>query len=219
MDSPTAQPRLLKFRSGHPTAPSILRFYGPDGKALLSAAQGDRAVRLTSVVRDARSAELSQGPGLAKKSTSLSQPLASLKLSPVTKLSASTTRARDWDNLLTAHKDEPFARSWSVTNMRLGRHVFAVPKANNGIRGVVTAVYVSQCGNFAMAGTANGTIAAWSIQSGTTRRTYELPPPPASRNGVPSARSISGLVSDALNSTIVASTLDGQVVVSAAHKP
>jgi len=213
MDSPTAAPRLLKFRSGHPTAPSILRFYGSDGKSLLSAAQGDRAVRLTSVVRDARSAEISQGPGLAKKSASLSQPAAALKLPPVTRLSASTTRARDWDNLLTAHKDEPFARTWTVNNMRLGQHVFAVPKKDDATRGAVTAVHVSPCGNFGIAGTANGVVAVWSMQSGLFRRTYTLPEPPAVRRGVPATRSISGLASDTLNRTIVASTLDGQLVV------
>ncbi|KAH7102300.1 Utp21-domain-containing protein [Auriculariales sp. MPI-PUGE-AT-0066] len=203
MDSPTAPPRLLKFRSG------ILPRHG---KALLSAAQGDRAVRLTSVVRDARSAELSQGPGLTKKSASLSTSVAALKLPAVTRLSASTNRARDWDNLLTAHKDEPFARSWSVSNMRLGQHVFAIPKKDDVSRGVVTAVHVSPCGNFSIAGAANGSITAWSIQSGLLRRSYTLPKAPPARKGVPSTRSISGLAIDALNRSVIASTLDGQIV-------
>lgn len=59
-DSPTAPPRLLKFRAGHAAPPHLIRFYGEDGKQLLTAAR-DRALRCTSVVRDSRSFELSQG--------------------------------------------------------------------------------------------------------------------------------------------------------------
>ena len=38
-----------------------MRYYGEDGKGLLSAG-ADRALRYTSVVRDSRGYELSQGP-------------------------------------------------------------------------------------------------------------------------------------------------------------
>jgi U3 small nucleolar RNA-associated protein 21 len=59
-DSPTAAPRLLKFRSGHNAPPHLIRYYGDDGKQLLTASR-DRSLRCTSVVRDSRSFELSQG--------------------------------------------------------------------------------------------------------------------------------------------------------------
>jgi U3 small nucleolar RNA-associated protein 21 len=59
-DSPTAAPRLLKFRSGHHAPPHLIRYYGDDGKQLLTASR-DRSLRCTSVVRDSRSFELSQG--------------------------------------------------------------------------------------------------------------------------------------------------------------
>lgn len=59
-DSPTAAPRLLKFRSGHHEPPHLIRYYGDDGKQLLTASR-DRSLRCTSVVRDSRSFELSQG--------------------------------------------------------------------------------------------------------------------------------------------------------------
>lgn len=203
LDSPGAPPRLLKFRSGHPVAPSLLRYYGADGKVLLSAAQ-DRAVRMTSVVRDARSAELSQGPGLAKKSASLAVSAGSLKLPAVTALSFSATRARDWDDLLTAHKDEGFARSWSVANLRVGNHTFVFPETKGVAAGVVTAVCVSACGNFGACGSATGQVAIWSMQSGLLRKAFALPPSAAGKS-----RAVSGLASDALNTTLVVSTLDG----------
>lgn len=59
-DSPTALPRLLKLRSGHSAPPTCIRYYGDDGKQILTAGR-DRALRYTSVVRDSRSFELSQG--------------------------------------------------------------------------------------------------------------------------------------------------------------
>ena len=59
-DSPTAPPRLLKFRSGHRSPPHLIRYYANDGKQLLTASR-DRSLRCTSVVRDSRSFELSQG--------------------------------------------------------------------------------------------------------------------------------------------------------------
>ena len=59
-DSPTTAPRLHKFRSGHHEPPHLIRYYGEDGKQLLTASR-DRSLRYTSVVRDSRSFELSQG--------------------------------------------------------------------------------------------------------------------------------------------------------------
>jgi U3 small nucleolar RNA-associated protein 21 len=59
-ESPTAPPRLLKFRSGHNAPPHLIRYYGDDGKQLLTASR-DRSLRCTSVVRDSRSFEMSQG--------------------------------------------------------------------------------------------------------------------------------------------------------------
>jgi U3 small nucleolar RNA-associated protein 21 len=59
-DSPTSVPRLLKLRGGHHAPPTCIRYYGEDGKQILTAGR-DRALRYTSVVRDSRSHELSQG--------------------------------------------------------------------------------------------------------------------------------------------------------------
>ena len=56
----TTAPRLHKFRSGHHEPPHLIRYYGEDGKQLLTASR-DRSLRYTSVVRDSRSFELSQG--------------------------------------------------------------------------------------------------------------------------------------------------------------
>ena len=66
-------------------------------------------------------------PGsLAKKAANLSIPIASLKFPPVSALSYSTTRSKDWDDILTAHTDEAVARTWTMKDKRLGKHVFTL---------------------------------------------------------------------------------------------
>jgi len=56
----------------------------------------------------------------------LSIPLTSLKLPPITAMSYSTTRWKDWDNILTAHADETFARTWNMLQKKKGKHVFGL---------------------------------------------------------------------------------------------
>ncbi|KAH9484417.1 U3 small nucleolar RNA-associated protein 21-like protein [Psilocybe cubensis] len=221
-DSPTSPPRLLKYRSGHQTPPHLIRYYADDGKQLLTASR-DRSLRCTSVVRDSRSFELSQG-SLLKKATSLSIPLASLKFPPITSLSYSSTRSKDWDDIITAHADETFARTWTMQGKRLGKYSLGFvddPKAKGKERGVVgaaKAVCVTACGNFGLAGSSTGQIQMWNLQSGIKRKSYALGPCPAevaarfySGAAKSSERTVTGLATDSLNRSVIASTLDGTV--------
>ncbi|KAK2466709.1 hypothetical protein APHAL10511_000967 [Amanita phalloides] len=221
-ESPTAAPRLLKYRSGHHAPPHLIRYYGEDGKQLLTASR-DRSLRCMSVVRDSRSTELSQG-SLARKATSLSIPVASLKFPPVTDISYSLARAKDWDDILSAHADEPFARTWSMLNKRLGKHTFGFVDDIKGKRkerlplGSVKSVCVTACGNFGIASSSTGSIYMWNMQSGLRRKSYDVGPcPPDAANGAFSSgskrreRCITGLATDALNRILIVSTLDGTV--------
>ena len=70
---------------------------------------------------------------LAKKASSLSIPIASLKLPPITSLSWSATRSKDWDDILTGHTDETFARTWSMKDKKIGKHAFSL--ASEGKKG------------------------------------------------------------------------------------
>ncbi|KAF8350478.1 Utp21 specific WD40 associated putative domain-containing protein [Amanita rubescens] len=220
-ESPTAIPRLLKYRSGHHAPPHLIRYYGDDGKQLLTTSR-DRSLRCTSVVRDSRSFELSQG-SLAKKATSLSIPVASLKFPSISAISYSSTRSKDWDDILTAHTDETFARTWSLLNKRLGKHTFGF---TDGIKGKgkervplgsVKSVCITACGNFGVAGSSTGSIYMWNMQSGLKRKNYDVGPcPPGAASAFSSGskkreRCITGLVTDALNRILIASTLDGTV--------
>ncbi|KAH7912241.1 Utp21 specific WD40 associated putative domain-containing protein [Hygrophoropsis aurantiaca] len=218
-DSPTAAPRLLKFRSGHHAPPHLIRYYGEDGKQLLTAST-DRSLRYTSVVRDSRSFEMSQG-SLARKATTLSKPLASLKFSPITAVAYSSTRSKDWDDVLTSHTDEPLVRSWTVQSKRLGKHTFNYQEGSKrkAQSGSVKSVCVTACGNFGLAGSTTGEIHMWNMQSGLKRKTFKIGPCPqtvidrleSSTKPKASERCITGLASDALNRVVIASTQDGTI--------
>lgn len=220
-DSPTAAPRLLKFRSGHHAPPHLIRYHGEDGKQLLTASR-DRSLRCTSVVRDSRSFELSQG-SLAKKANNLSIPLTSLKFPPIIGLSYSTTRTKDWDDILTAHADETFARTWSMKDKKLGKHTFGFGTEGKKAptSGAVKSVCVSACGNFGLVSSSTGSIHMYNMQSGILRKTFNIGPcpPEVDSRFRPSGtskkkleeRCVTGLVSDALNATVIASTLDGTI--------
>ena len=60
----------------------------------------------------------------------MSIPIASLKFPAVNNISYSTTRAKDWDDILTAHTDEAVARTWTMKDKRIGKHVFNVSTRN-----------------------------------------------------------------------------------------
>lgn len=207
-DADNAIPRLLKSRSGHHAPLSCIRYYGEDGKQILTAGR-DRALRYTSVVRDSRSHELSQG-SMVKKANALSVKAMSLKFQPITAMSSSSTRSKDWEDVVTAHVEDGFARTWRVQEKRAGRWSFDVAD------GTVKAVAVTACGNYGLAGSSTGHIKMWNMQSGQERKTFYLSGAPLlklkagkARKAVTPGKAVTGLATDSLNRTVVASTLDG----------
>ena len=132
-DSPHAPPRLLRERAGHMLPVSLVRYYGTDGKSLLTASD-DQSLRMTSVVRDSRSHELSQGSSASSSSAanpSLKQLVSpeavyTSRLPRVSAMSYSSARSRDWDDLVTIHQNEAVARTWSVQNKRKGNWTLAL---------------------------------------------------------------------------------------------
>ncbi|KAL7423168.1 rRNA-processing protein utp21 [Cryptotrichosporon argae] len=219
-DAPTAAPRLLKFRAGHHAPPSFIRYYGTDGKQILTAGR-DRSLRYTSVVRDSRSHELSQG-SLVKKAIGLGVSVDNLKFQPITALSSSSARAKDWDDVLTAHAASSTAHTWRVQDKRLGAH--ALETADGG---AVQAVCVTACGNFGLAGSSAGDIRMWNMQSGRERKSYGITgdrrgdsrpgiierakPKKKDRDVRKQVTAITGIATDALNTIVVASTLEGNL--------
>ncbi|KAG0149368.1 hypothetical protein CROQUDRAFT_39845 [Cronartium quercuum f. sp. fusiforme G11] len=210
-ETPNGLPRLLSQRSGHQKPPQLIRYYGDDGKTIISAGK-DGTLRVTSVVRDSRSFELSQG-SLTKKASQLATPVSSLRLPPASGLSYSTARSRDWDDLLTCHVGHPQAKTWSVVNKRIGKHSFSLAEHKSfklaRPEEVVQCVCVSACGNYALTGThGTGRIGMWNMQSGMKRREFVIPNP-SKASGVSTELTITGIATDALNRLVIASTQSG----------
>jgi U3 small nucleolar RNA-associated protein 21 len=140
-----------------------------------------------------------------------------LKLPSATSLSFSTTRSRDWDDVLSTHAGVRAAHTWSARDRRMGSKPFSTEKAE------ATACCVSACGNFGLVGDAQGIVRAFNMQSGMLRRTYAATSPlgmqkgkkPAAKRG--SGSPVTGVVSDSLNSLVAVSTLDGQLSVYDFH--
>lgn len=171
-------PRLLKSREGHSEPPSLVRWYGTDGRAPLLTAGRDRSVRLGWVGREARGGELSQG-SIVRKANQLSLPPTSLKLEAASSLSFSLTRSRDWDDILTVHPSSP-ARMWYGRDRRMNAtplmHQKSSGKKNSSSGSVATAGVVSHCGNFGIVGMSNGTVEMWNMQSGRYVRGFDTRP-------------------------------------------
>ncbi|GJJ76415.1 U3 small nucleolar RNA-associated protein 21 [Entomortierella parvispora] len=186
-------PRLLKSRSGHHAPPTHINYYGEDGHFILSAGR-DRSLRAFSTVRDSQSTELSQG-SLSKKSQLLNLKIDELKLPLITTVAASPAKQKEWDNILTAHWNEPGVRSWNYQRKALGAHIMT-PKDGSATKTVA----VSLCGNFGFVGSAAGGVDMFNMQSGLFRRSFV-------EDG--HKKSITGLQSDRLNKTLISGSLDG----------
>lgn len=61
---------------------------------------------------------------VTKKATSLTAPVARLKFPPIVQMAYSPTRSKDWDDILTAHKQETIARTWTMRDKKLGKWIF-----------------------------------------------------------------------------------------------
>lgn len=167
-------PRLLKSREGHSEPPSLVRWYGNDGRAPLLSAARDRSVRLGWIGREARGGELSQG-SIVRNANQLSLPPTSLKLEAATSLSFSLTRSRDWDDILTIHPSAP-ARIWYGRDRRMNKAPLVPKQSKRDGTEVATTGFVTHCGNFALVGSAAGTVGMWNMQSQRFVRQFDTRP-------------------------------------------
>jgi U3 small nucleolar RNA-associated protein 21 len=142
-DSPTAAPRLLKSRTGHHSPLTSIRYYGQDGKQILTASR-DRSLRYTSVVRDSRSYELSQG-SVVKKATALGVPVKSLKWNPIVRMSSEVTRSKDWEDVVTMHEGDSYVRSWRLQEKKAGRWAMEIEDGSVSVSGEAALEHASSC--------------------------------------------------------------------------
>lgn len=86
-------------------------------------------------------------------------------------------REKDWCNAITGHQGDSAAYTWRLQNFTLGQNVLRPPvskkrKAEGYPEAPVTAVAMSQCGNYGLVGRANGSLDRYNMQSGLHRGSY-----------------------------------------------
>lgn len=189
-------PRHLRSRGGHSAPPSAIMF-GDESAHFIQSASQDRSFWQFSLRKDAQSSEMSQREGKAKKDTKKAglPDNYRMKLPPIISLARENARVGEWDNIVTAHHDELFARTWNSKNKKIGKH--KLPTVDGSF---VKVVSMSQCGNFAFVGSANGSIGAYNMQSGILRKKYML-----------HKKTVTGIAVDGLNRKMVSCGLDGIV--------
>ena len=139
------------------------------------------------------------------------------------------TPATGWESVVTGHKGDKFARTWFWGRKKAGRWALETSDGTEA-----KSVAISPCGTFALLGSAGGSIDMFNLQSGIRRQRFPAALTPAQArklqterqdiNGVPHhsqdsqtwkpgegrhTAAVTGLVVDALNRTVVSSSLDG----------
>jgi len=190
-------PRHLRSRGGHSAPPIAIEFPNEDKSHFIYSASRDRSFWSFSLRKDAQAQEFSQRIPKAKDGKRQAGQVLSMreKFSEIVAITSSQAREGEWENVMTAHKDETFARTWDSRNKRVGRHNL---KTIDG--GIVKSVCISHCGNFGLVGSANGGIGVFNLQSGIPRKRYVL-----------HKKSVTGLAIDGMNRRMVSCGLDGLI--------
>ncbi|KAI1347533.1 WD repeat domain-containing protein [Xylaria sp. FL0043] len=152
---------------------------------------------------------------------------------PKKSLDAEISGMTGWESVVTAHKDDPFARTWFWGRKRAGRWAFQTGDGAN-----VSTVTMSSCGTFAVVGSVGGSIDMYNLQSGLHRQRFpsKLTPAQARRVKMQQARqadtviqlearasskflpgtgkhmkAVTGIVVDSMNHLVISCSLDGRV--------
>ncbi|KOS17816.1 U3 small nucleolar RNA-associated protein 21 -like protein [Escovopsis weberi] len=138
-----------------------------------------------------------------------------------------------WESVVTAHKNDAYARTWFWGRKRAGRWALPTGDGSN-----VSTVAITACGTFAIVGSQAGGIDMYNLQSGVHRQRFpsKLTPAQARQLKMQQLRqaddvvqlqsegsrkypagvgkhtkAVTGLVVDAMNKTVVSCSLDGKI--------
>ncbi|KAK0629635.1 Utp21 specific WD40 associated putative domain-containing protein [Bombardia bombarda] len=138
-----------------------------------------------------------------------------------------------WESVVTAHKDDPWARTWFWGRKRAGRWAF---KTGDGEH--VSTVAISPCGSFAVVGSVGGSVDMFNLQSGRHRQRFPSRLTPAQLRQVKMqqlrsmdtvtklqthskttftpgtgkhTKAVTGIVVDSLNKNVITCSLDGTI--------
>lgn len=185
-------PRILRYRAGHALPPSAITFTDEDAHFVLSASR-DQSLWQFSLRKDAQNQAYSQR--LEKYEKTSKTP----RLPEITCMAYQAAKQGRWANVVTGHKGLSYAHVWDAQRGIIGKHKLATLD-----KSLVKSVALSPCGNFAVIGSAQGSVAVYNMQSGILRRkVFAL----ESRH----SKAVTGCAVDPLNRFIVSSSLDKTV--------
>ncbi|KAL1936765.1 hypothetical protein VTP01DRAFT_899 [Rhizomucor pusillus] len=190
-------PRVWKSRSGHFAPPSKIRYYGEDGKLIISAGR-DHSLRGFSTIRDEQNFEFSQGH--VEKQMKKGAKMEDVKLPLIVDFTASTAKEKDWDNLITCHMNDNGSRTWRTRHKTIGAHTLISQD-----KSAIKVTNISACGNFGFIGTTSGQIDMFNLQSGLYRKSF------GGANG--HKKAITGLASDNANRRLISASVDRTIKI------
>lgn len=189
-------PRLLRSRGGHSLPPVSISFTDEEAHFILSASR-DHSLWSFSLRKDAQSYEFSQKEKRVVNGKARAGIYGSYqeKFPEIIAMAYERNKQGRWDNILTAHKDLTYAHSWNGKKGIVGPYHL---ETSDG--GFVKAVCISPCGNFGVVGSSLGGIDVYNLQSGILKRHF-----------IGHTQAITGIAMDSLNTTLISSSLDGQL--------
>jgi len=161
------------------------------------------------------------------------QPMWQKSRDPKKSLNAEISGMTGWESVVTAHKDDPFVRTWFWGRKRAGRWAFQTGDGTNA-----STVTMTSCGTFTVVGSVGGSIDMFNLQSGLHRQRFpsKLTPAQARQVRMQQARqadtvvqleargaskflpgigkhtkSVTGVVVDSMNHLVISCSLDGRV--------
>lgn len=208
--------RLLRKRAGHSAPPTKIRFH--DEMNVISAAQ-DSTMRIFSLDHEEKNRSMGQASMNRAKARKAAVRFDEKKMPPVMDFFTTSTREREWDNIIAYHHKTAVATTWNYQCSRMGSHKLLHDRFRNhqsltedkkskikdNVAVYVTAVTMTQCGNFCLIGYNTGDVDLFNMQSGIHRGRFI-----ENKEELPRAhvRPISGIVVNYLNQVVVTAGCD-----------
>ncbi|NXV23981.1 WDR36 protein, partial [Cepphus grylle] len=172
-DGPGGTGRVLRSRMGHSAPPTKIRYHGQNGEQILSAGQ-DGTLQSFSTVHEKFNKSLGRGSINKKKSKKKGLKLDTMALPPITVFASEIAHQSDWDGIVACHQGYITCTTWNYQNTSMGAHKLRPEEfgKHKPIDIYATAVDITSCGNFAVAGLSTGRVDVYNMQSGIHRGCY-----------------------------------------------
>ncbi|GFQ91859.1 WD repeat-containing protein 36 [Trichonephila clavata] len=170
-DLPDDGGRLLRLRDGHNGPPTKIRFYGANGKNILSAGR-DSTLRSFSTTAHCLNKSLGQASYNRKAAKRTGVRNDTKKMPPILDFCSESTREKDWDNIAAVHLHTKVVSTWSFNRSTMGENKLLHQRFQKVKDIFALCLSISPCGNFVVIGYNSGHLDKFNIQSGIHRGSF-----------------------------------------------